>query len=43
MEITVDVAIDMEIKNALKIVVIIALEQRQEPNMTIDVRIVKVQ
>ena len=41
MEITVDFVIDMEITNALKTVEIIALEQRQEPNMTRDVRIVK--
>ena len=40
-EITVYSAIDMEITNALKTVEIIALEQRQEPNMTRHVRIVK--
>ena len=33
----------MEITNALKTVEIIALEQRQEPSMTIDVRIIKFQ
>ena len=43
MEITVDYAIDMEITNAPKTVEIIALEQRQESNMTKDVRIVKFQ
>ena len=41
MEITVYFAIDMENTNALKTVEIIALEQRQEPNMTRHVRIVK--
>ena len=40
-EITVYFAIDMEITNALKTVEIIALEQRQEPNMTRHVRTVK--
>ena len=40
-EITVYIAIDMEITNAFKTVEIIALEQRQEPNMTRHVRIVK--
>ena len=39
-EITVNSAIDMANTNALKTVEIIALEQRQEPNMTRDVRIV---
>ena len=43
MEITVYFAIGMKHANALKTVEIIALEQRQEPNMTIDVRIVKFQ
>ena len=40
-EITVYFAIDMGNTNALKTVEIIALEQRQEPNMTRRVRIVK--
>ena len=42
-EITVDFAIDMEITNVLKTVEIIALEQRQEPSMTRDMRVVKFQ
>ena len=42
-EITVYSAIGMEITNAFKTVEIIALEQRQEPNMTRHVRIVKFQ
>ena len=41
-DITVYVAIDMENTNALKTLEIIALEQRQEPNMTRHVRIVKI-
>ena len=41
-EITVYSAIDMEITNALKTVENIALEQRQEPNMTRHMRIVKI-
>ena len=41
-EITVYFAIDMENANALKAVEIIALEQRQEPNMTRHVSIVKI-
>ena len=40
-EITIYFTIDMEITNALKTVEIIALEQRQEPNMTRHVRIRK--
>ena len=43
MEITVDFALDMEITNAFKTVEIIALEQRQDSNITKDVRIVKFQ
>ena len=40
-EIIVHAAIDMANTNALNTVEIIALEQRQDPNMTRDVRLVK--